>query len=75
MKKEPRFLLQLSKEDFAILKALQARLTCSRADALRWALRWYALGGPWRHPDERLLAPLEGRASGLQVGPLERQVS
>lgn len=70
-----RLILALSTEDARILDALKVRLACNSSEALRWALRWYALGGPWRGPNERLLAPLLGQVDGLQVGPLERQVS
>lgn len=67
-----RFILALNDADRTLLDAVTARLNCNRSEALRWALRWYALGGPWRGPGEPLLPPLEGQVHGLVVGPDER---
>lgn len=62
-------LVALDGLDEQLLAALATRLRCSRTQAMRWALRWYAIAGPWRSPDERLLAPLHGRIDRLEVGP------
>lgn len=62
-------LLRLSASDAEILEALATRLYATDSNVIRWSLRWYAAGGPWRHPDERELPPLRGRIENLDVGP------
>lgn len=62
--------LALSPEDAELLAQLAYRLGTDRSTILRWALRWYGCGGPWRDADEPLLSTLEGRMEGLQVAPL-----
>lgn len=47
MKKVHKFPVDLTAEDYAILTRLRDHLGIPAATILRWALRQYALVGPW----------------------------
>lgn len=46
-------ILELEAADEFILRQIAGATRQTRAGVLRWALRWYLLGGPWAESPER----------------------
>lgn len=69
-KKKPyKVLVALDPADAELLEQVVFRLRAEKTTVLRWALRWYAVAGPWRQPEEHLLPAATDRMEGLIVGP------
>jgi len=64
-----RFPLELLPEDHQILKELSEQLYATRTEILRWALRYYAVAGPWVDAGAGKVPCIRGRESVLVIGP------
>lgn len=67
--------LKLSEEDRWILDRLHYRLKGSKVQLIRWALRYYALHGPWHNGSDPLPGEILTALDRVEVGPVERRVS
>lgn len=65
-------ILELDPADELILRQLAGACRVPRARLLRWALRWYALIGPWADTAEERSAVLDGLAIG-PTGPISER--
>lgn len=61
-------ILELDQQDRDILDQLAVATGTSRAEVLRWALRFYALTGPWCATRRERLEQV-GHLPPLSVGP------
>lgn len=72
MKQNP---VLLSEQDKWILDTVAMELGVPRAEVMRWALRYYALYGPWITPEDTLPGEILDRCKRLLVGPDMREVT
>lgn len=61
--------LSLAPEETEVLTRLAKRLGTSQSQLLRWALRHYALTGPWHRPGTETREEVIGVSGPLDVGP------
>ena len=61
-------ILELEQPDEQILRLVAGECRTSRAQVLRWALRWYLIGGPWP-PNPELRRAAVGECHVGPVGP------
>lgn len=61
-------ILELEAADEQILREIAGATRHTRAGVLRWALRWYLLGGPWAVSPEQRVAVVRECTVG-PVGP------
>ena len=61
--------LKLSAEDRAVLRLLAAELQVPSAWVIRWALRYYALNGPYRTPSDSLPDRVREILGRVDTGP------
>jgi len=66
-------IVELRPEDRVILRRIADYMDASEADVMRWALRWYALRGPWTDDVEERQIACEG-CGPLCVGPRREEV-
>lgn len=62
-------ILRLDPADAALLNQLARTISTSKTNVLRWALRYYALAGPWPHPGSQARKTVVGSAPRFVVGP------
>lgn len=62
-------MLKIDGDDAALMEHLQVATGGTMSDVLRWALRWYAAGGPHRHPDDQLPDKIRDILQRRSVGP------
>lgn len=67
-----QFLAELDEADYAILAGMAAAASVPRVRVMRWAIRFYAMRGPWaKGNDERI--ELIG-ADQIEVGPRRERI-
>lgn len=64
--------LALDEREMQVLTRLAHRLGVSRTQLLRWALRYYALTGPWHIPGGPGREVVIGALGPMDVGPLQQ---
>lgn len=62
-------MLRVDVDDLRLLLHIQEETGGSMSDVLRWALRWYAAGGPHRDPDNVLPIDVKEILERRMVGP------
>lgn len=65
--------LNLSEEDRSILDQVAETTSATKSDVLRWALRYYAIAGPWTEAPLFERTKALGKVNGLVVGPLRME--
>lgn len=63
-------MIRIDSADLALLKEVQNRTGGTMSDILRWALRWYAAGGPHRTSDDVLPDEILRILRSRPVGPI-----
>jgi hypothetical protein len=66
--------MKLNAEDRRILSEVSHELQKPMADVIRWAIRYYAVRGPWLLESDRLPLDILARNDGLQVGPDRKDI-
>lgn len=70
-----QIMLELTEPDDQLLRRIADHLGIPRVQVLRWALRFYALSGPWPQPGPRTRITVIGRQEALTVGPKREELT